>query len=109
MSNAVQKPEISTLSLARRAGKLILGFDKVAEAMRSGEVRGVFYSTDLSEKSRKELCFTAQKHQMEPLPLAVTMEHACGKRSGVIALSDQGFAKKLCELSRAAQLQEQSR
>lgn len=112
MSNAVQQPEISTLSLARRAGKLILGFDKVAEAMRGGEVRGVFYSTDLSEKSRKELCFTAQKHQMEPLPLAVTMEqveHACGKRSGVIALSDQGFAKKLCELSRAAQLQEQSR
>ena len=53
MSNAVQKPEISTLSLARRAGKLILGFDKVAEAMRGGEVRGVFYSTDLSKKAAR--------------------------------------------------------
>ena len=46
----MQKQELSTLSLARRAGKLVLGFDKVVEEMRAGKVKGVFYSADLSEK-----------------------------------------------------------
>ena len=55
----MQKQELSTLSLARRAGKLVLGFDKVVEEMRAGKVKGVFYSADLSEKSRKELSFAA--------------------------------------------------
>ena len=39
----MQKQELSTLSLARRAGKLVLGFDKVVEEMRAGKVKGVFY------------------------------------------------------------------
>ncbi len=98
-----QKQELSTLSLARRAGKLILGFDKVKEEMEAGHVEGLFYSSDLSEKSRKELCFIAQKHQLEPMMLDITMDemlHACGKRSGVIALADKGFAKKIASYAK---------
>ena len=37
----MQKQELSTLSLARRAGKLVLGFDKVVEEMRAGKVKGI--------------------------------------------------------------------
>ena len=94
--------QISLLSLARRAGKLVLGFDRVADALREGKSKGVFCTADLSEKSRKELAFTAQKYGMQPVVLAVTMDqvqHACGKRSGVIALCDEGFSKKLSELA----------
>lgn len=95
--------QISLLSLARRAGKLVLGFDRVADALRDGKGKGVFCTADLSEKSRKELGFTAQKYGMQPVVLAVTMDqvqHACGKRSGVIALCDESFAKKLSELAK---------
>lgn len=98
--------QISMLSLARRAGKLVLGFDRVAEALRDGKGKGVFCTADLSEKSRKELSFTAQKYGMQPVVLAVTMDqvqHACGKRSGVIALCDEGFSKKLSQLSQLPQ------
>ena len=97
----MQKQELSTLSLARRAGKLVLGFDKVVEEMRAGKVKGVFCA-DLSEKSRKELSFAAQKFCLQPIALDVQMEEiqqACGKRSGVIAVCDEGFAKKLSALA----------
>ena len=60
----MQKQELSTLSLALRAGKLILGFDKVVEEIKNKNAKGVFYTEDLSEKSRKELCFVAQQHGM---------------------------------------------
>lgn len=98
----MQKQELSTLSLARRAGKLVLGFDKVVEEMKNGRVKAVFFSSDLSEKSCKELCFAAQKYRLQPLQLDVQMEevqHACGKRSGIFALCDEGFAKKLSALA----------
>ena len=98
----MQKQELSTLSLARRDGKLALGFDKVVEEMRAGKVKGVFCSADLSEKSRKELSFAAQKFCLQPIALDVQMEEiqqACGKRSGVIAVCDEGFAKKLSALA----------
>ena len=72
------------------------------EEMRAGKVKGVFYSADLSEKSRKELSFAAQKFCLQPIALDVQMEEiqqACGKRSGVIAVCDEGFAKKLSALA----------
>lgn len=106
----MQKQELSILSLARRAGKLILGFDKVVEEMQNGKVKGVFFSADLSAKSRKELIFAAQKYHFTPSLLDVQMEEigrACGKRSGVIAVCDDGFAKKLQSLSQM-QLQDKS-
>ncbi len=60
----MQKQELSTLSLARRAGKgkLVLGFDKVVEEMRAGKVKGVFYSADLSgEKAARSFCLCGTK------------------------------------------------
>ncbi len=98
----MQKQELSMLSLARKAGKLVLGFDKVADGVKDGSVKGLFYSADLSEKSKKELCFIGEKNQIQPIELQVTMEeifHVCGKRSGVIALTDEGFAKKIASVS----------
>ena len=62
-------------------------------------------ATPTWKKSRvqpKNFAFTAQKYGMQPVVLAVTMDqvqHACGKRSGVIALCDEGFSKKLSELA----------
>ena len=36
----MQKQELSTLSLALRAGKLILGFDKVVEEIKNKNAKG---------------------------------------------------------------------
>ena len=57
----MQKQELSMLSLARKAGKLVLGFDKTADGLKDGTVKGLFYSADLSEKSKKELHFIGDR------------------------------------------------
>ena len=53
MNNKLQ----STISLCRRAGKLQMGFDQVKDAVSTGEVKAVFVAADLSDKSKKEVCF----------------------------------------------------
>lgn len=63
----MQKQELSTLSLARRAGKLVLGFDKVVEEMRAGKVKGVFYSADLSEKAARSFPLRHKNFACSPL------------------------------------------
>lgn len=86
------------LCLARKAGKIVMGFDRVVEEMQKGNIKGIFYTQDLSPKSLKELVFQTNKYGLTPYMLQVTMEevsHALAKRSGVIALSDEGFAKKI--------------
>lgn len=68
-----------------------------------GKVKGVFYSADLSEKKPpRSFPLRHQKFCLQPIALDVQMEEiqqACGKRSGVIAVCDEGFAKKLSALA----------
>ena len=48
---------LSTIGLCRRAGKLIYGFDAVVEAVKppGSKVSGVLVTSDLSEKTKKEI------------------------------------------------------
>ena len=57
MNNKLQ----STVSLCRRAGKLQMGFDQVKESAEAGDVKCVFVAADLSDKSKKEVCFFCGK------------------------------------------------
>ena len=35
--------QLATLSMARRAGRLVLGFERVVEQMKEGQLCGVYY------------------------------------------------------------------
>lgn len=99
----MQKQELSTLSLARRAGKLVLGFDKVVEEMRAGKGKGRFLQRRPFRKKPQGafLCGT-KNFACSPLLWMYRWRRsrqACGKRSGVIAVCDEGFAKKLSALA----------
>ena len=79
---------LSALGLARRAGKLNWGFDTAVEAMRSGACGVVILAADLS-------------YHVSVLEPAFTMEEisaAIGKKAGVLAVCDRGFAEKLKQL-----------
>ena len=52
---------LSALGLARRAGKLNWGFDTAVEAMRSGACGVVILAADLSDKTKKNVRFEAEK------------------------------------------------
>ena len=95
---------LSALGLARRAGKLSWGFDTAAEAMRSGACGAcgvVILAADLSDKTKKNVRFEAGKYHVSVLEPAFTMEEisaAIGKKTGVLAVCDRGFAEKLKQL-----------
>lgn len=96
---------LSTLGLARRAGKLSYGYDTVVAAMRQGDCPLVLTAADLSEKTKKNARFEADRTQTAYLETAFTMEQisaAIGKKTGVIALCDAGFARSLKQALGAA-------
>ena len=92
---------LSTIGLCKRAGKLLLGFDVVGEAILSGEAKVVIIASDLSPKTKKEIELTAQKGKVRIVSIPCTMDEIwqlINKRVGVMAIADQGLADKLCGL-----------
>lgn len=89
---------LSMLGIARKAGKLSLGNDPSLEAMRSGLAHLILVASDLSQRTLRGICHAAEEKMTEILTLDNTMdeiETALGRRTGIIAVNDAGFAKKL--------------
>lgn len=93
---------LSLLGLARRAGKLLLGSDAVREAARRGGCLLILLASDLSPRTVRTIRAAAEGKNIKILLLRTTMDEigcAIGKRTGVLAINDIGFAKKLLALS----------
>ena len=95
-----------TLSMARKAGKLVLGMDEVKNACKGRRACGVIVARDLSSKSLKEIKYVCATEETILYGSDMTMDDvgAClGKVYGIIAVTDKGFmksmAKKLKEIS----------
>lgn len=89
---------LSFLGLARRAGKLSLGFDASMESVRRRKSQLVILAGDLSERTKASAMATAQTASVDALETAIPMEllgAAVGKSVGIISVNDSGFAKKL--------------
>ena len=90
-------PFLQLLGLARRAGKLLYGYDSVVSQKDSVSV--VFTSNDLSEKTRKNLIYAlesvktvATDYDMNRLGYAIGT-----KPVGIVAVADEGFARLLID------------
>lgn len=90
------------MGIARRAGKLLIGHDAAADAVKKGRAQLVILTSDASPRHRR----TAEhaERPVETATLPCTMDEAAkalGKRSCVFALTDAGFAaavkKTICE------------
>lgn len=89
---------LSTLGICRKANKLVLGFDAVAEAAHDQKLFLILLSCDLSPKSAKEMTFLANKYHVHICTAPFFMHeilHRLGKRSGIIGVADQGLADTL--------------
>lgn len=89
------------LGLAKKAGKLIFGFDMTEEAMRKGNAKAVLLSADCSERTARNVKRIAEETGTEVLILPLTMDeigYAVAKRVGVLSVCDSGFSKKFKEL-----------
>ena len=86
------------LGLARRAGKLSLGFDAAADSMRSGKCRLLLLASDLSERTKRSAMRISGDSQVRTIVLNIPMETlgaAVGKLTGIVAVNDKGFAEKM--------------
>lgn len=89
---------LSMLGLARKARRLALGFDAAREAARSGQAALLAAASDVSDKTWKNLRYEAGSAGVPAVRLLAGMEElgrACGKKAGVFAVTDEGFAKAI--------------
>ena len=94
---------LSTVSLCRRAGKLIIGFDAVIAELGSGNFDpkgsgkspgGILLACDVSQKTEKEIRFHADRRGCEVVKAEFSMDDArgaIGKRAGVFLVADEGL------------------
>ena len=86
---------ISALSLSKKAGKLILGFDVVKESVQNKTAKLVVLASDVKKKKKKEIDFICANQKVKRIMIPLKMDeiwYVLGKRAGVIAITDDGFA-----------------
>lgn len=99
MPDAAENRLTAVLTVCRKAGKLLLGFDSVKEAIPAGTVRCILLSADASPKTEKEIRFYAGAVPVRKLPLDMdTLKLYFRKRTAVYGVCEDGFAAKLLSL-----------
>ena len=92
---------LTLLGFASKAGKLSYGFSAVLESLNQNKVRLIIAALDLSPKTLKEAVFHAEKKKIEVLTLKTAdifvLSKAIGRKCGVVAVNDDGFAKAIKE------------
>lgn len=94
---------VFSLSLCRKAGALVTGFDAVRECVGKGDARLVLCARDLSEGTRRRVEAFCGKAS-PPVLLDETqaaLARICKKPTGVFAVTDPELAK-LCRGSIAS-------
>jgi ribosomal protein L7Ae-like RNA K-turn-binding protein len=94
---------LGLLGIARRAGKLVTGFDAVVKSLDEGTAALVIVSGGASPRTIRNIK-TACENRAELIFVGSGPEklgHAVGrKKTAVAALTDKGFVKKAIWLSR---------
>ena len=88
---------LSYLGLARKAGKLSVGFAASKEACLKTKAKLVLIASDISEKSEKEIrYFSGGKIPVERIPYTIyEVSQNIGTKAGIVAVLDDGFADAL--------------
>ncbi len=95
------KKLLGLLGLARRAGKLDLGADAAEQAVRRRSAKLLLLAGDLSPRTAEKMKAQAEGAGVRCRRAETDMdalEAALGKRTGIIAVNDAGFAKALLAL-----------
>ena len=91
-------PLESLLGLARKCGKLVAGFDEVANSISTHRAKLVLIAGDAAERTArniKRICESADVPVYNIQQDKITVGHAVGMPpTGIISLIDAGFANK---------------
>ncbi len=92
---------LSLLGLCRRAGKLTPGNDAVIDDIKNHRASLVVVASDISKNTEKKLESACRSFETRIVKLNRPKDElslATGRFSAVVAVCDEGFAKKLYEL-----------
>lgn len=95
---------LGLLGICRKAGKLRLGFDPVAEGLGK-DVRLLLFSNDISPKTKERMLQKASESPAASLTLPYSADEllaGLGKRVAVLAVTDRGLADRIKELHTTA-------
>lgn len=96
----VQNKILTLLGFCRKAGKLIIGTEKVTELIKKGETCVVVLSEDISPKTEKELRYFGNLGNATIIRIPFdreTLAHATATSAGVFATADEGFCKAILQ------------
>lgn len=88
---------INLLTMCKRAGKMTAGYDLVKEKSYNGEIHVILTAKDLSPKSLKEVKYVGEQSGTVVVETAATIDElwqAIGRKTGIIGILDEGFAKQ---------------
>ena len=95
---------LNLLGLARRAGKLSIGHDAGVGDLKSGKARLCIISADASQRLKDEINGLCKRLDTKAILSAYTMQElgiSIGSKSiAVLTVNDEGFAKRIIELTR---------
>jgi len=93
-------------TICEKSGKLVKGFDISKEAVSDRKAACIMVTSDVSERTFKEVNFMCRNFPDIPIiKLPFDMKDigaSIGKKVGVMAVCDKGFADKLAEYAKAA-------
>ena len=92
-------------TMCAESGSVAKGFDISKESVTGGKVACVMVTSDVSPKTLKETVFMCEKSGVTMVSLPFTMEdigNSIGRKAGVMAVCDAGFARKLKEYAEQA-------
>lgn len=85
---------LSLLGLCRKAGMLAIGHDAAKEALRSKKAFLCLLASDVSDRLKKEAQTICTDIPVIYLDISMTeLGAAIGKKAGMLAIKDQGFAQ----------------
>lgn len=99
--NETNKKLINLLTMCRRSGRMEMGFDPVKDSIEKNKAVLIILASDISAKTEKEIRFFADKKNIRVIRSDIAIaeyESSLGKKIGVIAVCDEGFAKRTAEI-----------
>ena len=86
------------LTICRKAGKHEAGFARAKDAIQGGYAACILLTADLSEKSRKEVLYFAEKQHVPVVQTYWEMAEVrllFGQRAGILTICEAGFAQRI--------------
>lgn len=96
-----QQKTINLVSICRKSGKIIAGFDAVKDAAMEGNISCVLVTEDISMKTLKEVKFFCSNTHTDIVKVDMTKEDmfdTLSKEVVVVGIGDKGFANRFREL-----------